>query len=226
MAENNSFSNLTTNKIISAQYSKFLSVDEIEEMDLVDVNFSETFFQVDGREPSSTITTQVGLEWNEQVLFVFFRGRFEELRGEFKTVNKMFKDKTQRLWERSEVYEVLIGPQAKQYNAYKEFQVAPDGRWFDGDVNNNLGLVNNYWYSGMQCKSYADKEMNIWSAVIELPWSCFGACYDTVNEWNVNFYRSSGKNFGDELLAWLPTGKGERCFHRSEYFGKIDFVME
>ena len=85
MDENTYLSKVATNKIISAQYSKFLSINEIDEIDLVDVHFSETFFQVDGREPSSSITTQVGLEWNEQVLFVFFRGRFEELRGEIKS---------------------------------------------------------------------------------------------------------------------------------------------
>lgn len=212
-----------TKKIIQAPHSHFLSINDIDESSLSVVNFSETLLFVDGAATPSSIMTQMSIEWNEQSLLVFFRGRFENLRYETNPLPETLQKKTRRLWELSDVYEVFIGPKATERRMYKEFQVAPDGRWFDSDVFHALGMSNHNWYSGFKAKSFVDKEMGIWSTVFELPWNCFGASYDNENEWNVNFFRASGKFHGDELLAWAAPGTGEKCFHRPQHFGKIHF---
>lgn len=213
-------------KVITAHHSRFASLHDIEESDLSFVNFSETLVAADGSPAEPSTMTQVGVEWNEHSLFIFFRGRFSRLRYETNPAERVLKEKTPRLWEVSDVYEVFIGPKAKERKMYKEFQVAPDGRWIDIDVFNALGTSNHSWYSGFKAASFVDEEMKIWSSVFDLPWNCFGASYDNETEWNVNFYRASGNFHGDELFAWSPPGTGPRCFHRPEHFGKIHFIVD
>lgn len=213
-------------KVIQASHAHFSSTHEIEESDLSVVHFTETLEFANGSPTPSSIMTQVGVEWNEHSLFVFFRGRFEKLRFETNRTDEMLQKKTHRLWELSDVFEVFIGPRATERRMYKEFQVAPDGRWLDIDVFNALGTSNHMWYSGFKAKSFVDEEMKIWSSILELPWHCFGASYDNESEWDVNFYRASGNAHGDELLAWSPPGTGPRCFHRPEHFGKIQFIFD
>lgn len=213
-------------KIIQASHAHFTSTHEIEESDLSVVNFTETLVFVDGMPTPSSLMTQVGVEWNEHSLFVFFRGRFDTLRYETKLSAEVLQQKTLQLWEASDVFALFIGPKAGERNMYKEFYVAPDGRWLDADAYNALGISNHMWYSGFKAKSFVDEEMKIWSSIFELPWNCFGASYDTESEWNVNFYRVSGNSHGEELLAWSPPGTGSRCFHRPEHFGKIQFMFD
>ncbi len=213
-------------KTIQASHAHFTSTHEIEESDLSVVNFTETLGYVDGTPTPSSIMTQVGVEWNEHSLFVFFRGRFEQLLYETNPTADMLQKKTHGLWEASDIFSVFIGPKAAERNMYKEFYVSPDGRWLDADAYNALGISNHMWYSGFKAKSFVDEEMKIWSSIFDLPWNCFGASYDTEGEWNVNFYRASGKLHDAELLAWSPPGTGPRCFHRPECFGKIQFIFD
>jgi hypothetical protein len=109
---------------------------------------------------------------------------------------------------------------------YKEFQVAPDGRWIDIDVWLALGTSNHHWYSGCSARSFIERTNNTWISVLSMPWRCFDAGRDYSGEWNVNFYRASGKFHGDELLSWAPVGTGPRCFHRPEHFGVLKFLED
>lgn len=216
----------TVRPVIPSPRSHFRSIDAIDEGGLGLVNFTEVLSFADGSRVPPELMTQVGVEWNERSLFVYFRGRFETLRSATNLSPEMLQKKTYRLWEVSDVYEVFIGPKAVRNRMYKEFQAAPDNRWIDIDVFNALGTSNHHWYSGCRMKSFVDNEMKIWSAVFELPWNCFGASYDTEPDWNVNFYRATGKFHGDELLAWSPVGTGEKCFHRPQHFGRIQFLFD
>ncbi len=212
-------------KIIHAHRSAFRSIESIDADALAHIDMSEPLHYTDGTEPPQPIATRVGMEWNDLGLLVYFRGRFEHLRLMPADTSDPGGAKTHRLWERSDVFEVFVGKEAARTGLYKEFQVAPDGRWLDIEVHRPLGISNHYWHSGFRCRSFIDHEMQIWSAVIELPWNCFGLNNKTSDEWNINFYRASGKFHGDELLAWSPPGTGERCFHRYQFFGTIDFLQ-
>lgn len=211
-------------KTIRGYRSTFASIAEITEESLSHIDVSEPLFLADGSEPPQSIATRIGVEWNENGLLIYFRGRYVQLRmiKEPKKIDE--NSKTHKLWEQSDVFEVFIGVNAKQSKLYKEFQVSPDARWIDIDVNKQLGISNHYWHSGLQCKSFIDRDLKIWSTVIELPWSCFGFNKKTDDAWYANFYRASGSFHGDELMTWSPTGYGEKCFHRPEHFGKIEFV--
>ncbi len=212
-------------KIIHSSRSIFSSIDEVTEESLTQIDVSDPLHFADDTEPPQSLATRIGVEWNDKGLLVYFRGRFDRLRmidGNEKTGTNT---KTYKLWELSDVFEVFIGVNSKQTKLYKEFQVSPDARWIDIDVNKQLGISNHYWYSGFQCKSFIDEEMKVWTSIFELPWSCFGVNKKTDDVWHANFYRASGEHHGEELLAWAPTGYGEKCFHRPEHFGKIEFIQ-
>lgn len=218
-------STLTPERIFRSHRSIFNSIIEVNEESLVQIDVSEPLHYADGSESPQSLATRIGVEWNDKGFLIYFRGRFDHLRMIHDNEKARVNAKTYNLWELSDVFEVFIGVDAKQTKLYKEFQVAPDSRWIDIDVNRQLGISNHHWYSGFHCKSFIDEEMNVWTSVFELPWSCFGLNKKTEDVWNVNFYRASGAFHGQELLAWSPTGYGEKCFHRPEHFGKIEFVQ-
>lgn len=222
MSESSPF---TFEKKVICHRSIFSSIVEITEESLNHVDVSDPLSFADGTEPPQSLATRIGIEWNDHGLLIYFRGRFEQLRMIGDDERTGINSKTYTLWEQSDVFEVFIGVNAKQTMQYKEFQVSPDGRWIDIDVNRQLGVSNHHWYSGLRCKSFIDDDLKIWSSVFELPWSCFGLNKKTHDVWNANFYRASGTFHGEELLTWSPTGYGEKCFHRPQYFGKIEFVQ-
>jgi hypothetical protein len=214
---------MPSDKIIHCRRSEFGSVAEIDEISLAHIDIPEHMTMADGSEPVPSIDTRVGIEWNDAGFLVYFRGRFDTLRTHPDAPIAPPSSKTYTLWELSDVYEVFIGVNASESRLYKEFQVAPDSRWIDIDVNRQLGVSNHHWYSGLKCRSFVDQEIKVWSSIIELPWNCFGFHNKTESLWHANFYRASGTHHGDELLAWSPTGYGEKCFHRPEHFGTIRF---
>ncbi len=179
----------------------------------------------DGSVPPPEIETRVKVLWNSSFLFVIFEGKFQELRLAHDLGRDPKTGESYFLWEHSDVYEIFIGPDARRERRYKEFQVSPDSRWLDYDVkkNGNEVIGDEQWFSGFRCRSVIDEQQKTWDAVMEIPWKAFGADRKSKCEWNCNFYRASGKFHGDELLAWSPTGKGDRAFHKPEKFGRLIF---
>jgi len=216
---------MSSDAIIQCTRSAYSSIDEIDNLALSHIHISEHLLMADGAEPAPAIDTRVGIEWNDAGFLIYFHGRFEKLRLLPESTQTPPHSKTHRLWELSDVYEIFIGVNASETKRYKEFQVAPDSRWIDIDVNKQLGISNHFWHSGLRCRSIIDHEIKVWSSIIELPWNCFGLHKRTDDVWNANFYRASGTHHGDELLAWSPTGYGEKCFHRTEHFGTIRFAL-
>ena len=213
-------------KTIRCLRSRFTSIDEIDRETMFRMPMSEYLSFADGTPVPDYLHTAVSSEWNAGGIIVYFRGAFRELRHATNRTEDMLQKKTHHLWEISDVFEVFIGPDAEQRRMYKEFQVAPDGRWVDIDVWNALGTSNHYWFSGCAMKSFVDSPNNVWASVLFFPWRCLDADRDSASEWNVNFYRASGKFHGDELLSWSPVGTGPRCFHRPEHFGIMKFLSD
>jgi hypothetical protein len=176
----------------------------------------------DGLEAPSFLATTAESWWNDHALFVLFEGSFRQLRLSPEP-EPQAPGKTLQLWELSDVYEFFIGPDARQTRKYKEFQVAPDGRWLDIDVDRSgsESHADHDWSSGCRCTSLVDRERKIWRSVLQIPWESLGAGPDHTGEWHCNFYRATGRFHGDELLSWSPTGYGPHCFHRPEHFGNL-----
>ncbi len=176
----------------------------------------------DGALPPLTLQTSVRGFWNHSALFILFSGRFLALRMTFGEMPLHLAGRTSRLWEGSDVFEVMIGRDCARTGRYKEFQVAPNARWLAADVRLEAGRVitDEGWGSSIRCVSFVDGEERVWRAGIEIPWAVLGGLEGT-EVWQCNFYRASGKFHGDELLAWRPTGYGEHCFHRPQFFGTV-----
>lgn len=211
-------------KIIRCVPSQYTSIGEIGEAEILRKPMTESLSYADGTTVPDYLTTSVAAEWNDGGIFVFFRGAFRSLRYATNTAGELLHKKTHHLWEKSDVFEVFIGPDASRRKMYKEFQADPEGRWVDIDVWNALGTSNHFWHSGCAVRSMIDQPKKIWASVFYFPWRCFDADRLFAGEWNVNFYRASGKYHGDELLAWSPVGTGPRCFHRPEHFGVMEFI--
>jgi hypothetical protein len=216
----------TADKIISCPHSIFSSLDNFHESDLASVHFNEILILKEDLQPPASLMTQVAIEWNEHSLFVFFRGRFEQLQYLKNPGKEILERKTANLTNVADVYGVCIGPKARTIQAYKEFQIAPDGRWFDNDIHVGLGVSNPNWYSGCKFKSFIDTEMNIWSSVMELSWQSFHSSYDSVPDWNVNFYRIIRVDEDKVELLWSPVGLDKNSFHIPDKFGRIQFEYE
>jgi hypothetical protein len=211
-------------KRIECRFRDDVVFDTLNESTIAGEVLSDELTFADGTAVPESIKTNVGMLRNNNDIIVFFRGHFQNLRYATNVPPELLHRKTYRLWELSDVYEVFIGPAAADHGFYREFQVAPDGRWIDIDVCNAIGTSNHHWFSGCRMRSFINPSTKMWSAALFLPWNCFTSRNDTGLEWNVNFYRASGQYHGDELLAWAPVGTGPRCFHRPEKFGTIHFI--
>ena len=205
--------------------SSFHSIDTIRSEDISDSRGVVYLQNADGSIPPADLETKVKISWNQSFLFVIFQGRFSELRYASSHSYETKDGKTFLLWEQSDVYEVFVGTDVRKRRTYSEFQVGPDARRLDILVVKQQETVKAdfNWTSGFRCSSMIQQAAKTWDSVFEIPWKALGANYDSHSEWNINFYRASGRFHGDELLAWSPVGTGEKAFHRPEKFGKIIF---
>jgi hypothetical protein len=188
-------------------------------------NFTKRLLFADGAITPLSLETHVHAYWSRASLFILFAGRFLHLRMTFEELPTHLGGRTPQLWEKSDVYEVMIGRDCARTGRYKEFQIAPNGKWFAADIHNRPDAVvtDDTWDVAPRCTTLIDAEEKIWRAGLEIPWTALGG-FEGGGEWQCNFYRATGKFHGDELLAWCPTGYGERCFHRPHLFGTIKIV--
>lgn len=201
------------------------SLEQLSELPDPADNPAKRLLFADGAVPPLSLETYVQGFWNPTSLFILFSGRFLELRMDFEDLPPQRLGRTPRLWEKSDVFEVMIGRDCVRSGRYNEFQVAPNGRWWAADVRLDGGqlIVNDGWDSSFRCFSRVNGEEKIWKSGFEIPWNALGG-FGGERGWQCNFYRASGKFHGDELLAWRPTGYGEHCFHQPRLFGTIEII--
>jgi hypothetical protein len=176
----------------------------------------------DGSPVPEELKTSIWSCWNRIWLFIFFEGRYDSLRM-IDGCNSSAPARMLELWDKSDVFEVFIGSDARRSFKYKEFQIAPDGHWLDIDVTKNPdGLKPDYsWSSGMAALSLIDGKKKIWRSGLAIPWQALGIMPQVGTSIDCNFYRASGEYHGAQLLSWSPTGYGNQCFHRPEHFGRL-----
>jgi hypothetical protein len=214
---------MDTKPIIVSSRSRYKSIEDMTQEYVLETPMSVALLMADGSQPPQSIATDVRIDYTDDALIVLFRGKYEHLRLAKDLPIEAGTGKSHRLWVHSDVYEFFVGPNSRSTGLYKEFQVSPDARFIDINVNRAEGKSDHHWQSGVRCRSFVCGEKKIWSAAIEMPWNCFDTDFRSDCEWNANIYRATGRFHGDELLAWSATGYGERAFHRYENFGRIIF---
>ncbi len=179
----------------------------------------------DGTPTPAHLATSVAVAWDPGALFVGFEASFTSLRSAPASVLRDTESgKTMRLWEHSDVLEVFIGEDVPHTKRYKEFEVAPDSRWIDIDVDHRTEPLDADfgWRSGARFFSHVDSHNGRWYAGLKIPWRALTDADPRGVSWWCNFYRATGRFHGDELFAWSSTGLGPGCFHRFEHFGRLE----
>ena len=207
--------------------SSHRSLQDLIELPDVNVRASEPLVMADGAVPPVSLQTHVRGLWSPSSLFILFSGRFLQLRMFLEDFPWDKAGKTLHLWEKSDVYEFMIGRECQRTRRYKEFQVAPDGRWFSADIRleRDHVITDREWNGVIRCISVVNGVEKVWKAAIEIPWAILGG-REGEGKWRCNLYRATGKFHGDELLAWQPTGYGENCFHRPHLFGTMKILED
>ena len=70
-------------------------------------------------------------------------------------------------------------------------------------------------------RSVMNPTTNLWTAVLEIPWTDLEAEGPLEGNWFCNLFRSIPGKDGPTLMAWRPTGFGPNCFHAPSHFGEL-----
>jgi alpha-galactosidase len=179
-----------------------------------------------GQKRFPELETRVASLWTPEHFYFAFWCRYIELNtfaGEDSRPEKY------GLWDR-DVVEVFLNPLPEQQRHYYEFEVAPDNKWVDLEINLDTDLVFDHtWDSHFQHRTHLDEEARLWTCEMRIPTQSVGV--PSIHPgWNcrINFYRCDG--LGDDsvrrFLAWSPTlsDKPTDFFHVPSRFGVIRFV--
>jgi alpha-galactosidase len=164
--------------------------------------------------------TEVRLLWTRETLFLRFRCRYRTLT----TFSDSDPDgRRYQLWDR-DVAEVFLQPDSSDLHRYWEFEISPDGKWIDLDINLDKppGHKENP-HSGMKSRVYRDEKQKIWTAEIALPIGTITPRFEPKTDWRVNFFRVEGPTEPRFYSSWRPTNTAKPSFHVPEAFGKLSF---
>jgi hypothetical protein len=176
-----------------------------------------------GRHVYPDAQTRVAAAWTERFVYFAFQSSFTSLNlfeGE-----DLAKEKLQ-LWDR-DVAEVFINPEPLRLDHYYEFEVAPDNRWVDLEIDKNKTPFNDAaWNSGFEHATRIDAKRHTWTCEMRIPVAALMATQlQSGAEWRVNFFRADGPGDDDHrrFLAWSPIPEG-KTFHVPARFGVLRFT--
>lgn len=169
-----------------------------------------------GKNPAPDRETQVRALWSQDTLYLRFECRYRDLH--------VFTDsgpdgRRDHLWDR-DVAEAFLQPDASQPQAYKEFEVSPNGLWIDLDISPSAKPDLN---SRMRRSVVLDETAHSWMAELAIPIRALTPKFDRGTVWRVNFYRVEGKQEPRGYYAWQPTHTPEPNFHVPSAFGRMRF---
>jgi alpha-galactosidase len=173
-----------------------------------------------GANPDPQRETEVRLLWTHETLFLRFRCRYRTLT----TFSDSDPDgRRYQLWDR-DVAEVFLQPDPSDPHRYWEFEISPDGKWVDLDINLDKppGHKENP-HGGMKSRVYLDEKQRIWTAEIALPMRTITPMFDPKADWRANFFRVEGSSEPRFYSSWRPTSTPKPSFHVPEAFGKLSF---
>ncbi len=169
-----------------------------------------------GKNPDPERETRVQALWTPQTLYLRFECRYREIH--------VFPDfdpngRRDQLWDR-DVAEAFLQPDPSVPNAYKEFEVSPNGLWIDLDISPGAKPD---LKSGMKRSVWLDERARVWVAEIAIPMKSLTPRFDPHAVWRVNFFRVEGKEEPRGYYAWQPTRTPKPNFHVPSAFGRMKF---
>lgn len=166
--------------------------------------------------------TRVAALWTPANLYLAFQCRYSTL-NVFEGGNP--GRERWGLWDR-DVVEAFVNPQPERLNHYYEFEVAPNDRWIDLEIDKSQTPFNDAgWDSHFEHATRVDEGARLWTAELRIPAASMGVSeIHPGAAWRINFFRADGP--GDDtkrrFLAWSAIPEG-RSFHVPTAFGLIRF---
>jgi len=194
----------------------------------------ERFRRAQDGEPA-TYATSARLCWDDENLYLAFR-------CEDPLIWATMTQRDEHLWD-EEVVEFFVSPSG-DLRRYFEIEVNPLGVICDLDITNHYTYkVGSESISGdidwnaenMRVAVTVDGKVNdpqttdiSWTVEIAIPFGDLGRLTPTPGEvWRCNLFRiDRGAESGDEFTCWSPTLVDPPAFHRPQYFGFLEFVVE
>jgi alpha-galactosidase len=170
-----------------------------------------------GQNPDSQRETRVRVLWSPATLYLRFECRYREL---FVFPDSEPNGRRDHLWDR-DVAEAFLQPDPSRPNAYKEFEVSPNGMWIDLDISpgNKPDLQ-----SGMTRSVWLNEKGKTWAAELAIPMKALTTSFDPAAVWRVNFFRVEGNQEPRGYYAWRPTHTPQPNFHVPAAFGSMRFA--
>jgi alpha-galactosidase len=169
-----------------------------------------------GKNPDPQRETRVKALWSPQTLYLRFECHYREI---FVFPDSEPNGRRDQLWDR-DVAEAFLQPDPSHPEAYKEFEVSPNGMWIDLDIapgrkpDLQSRMTRSVW---LNAKEHA------WAAELAIPMSALTAQFDPAAVWRVNFFRVEGAQEPRGYYAWRPTHTPKPNFHVPAAFGSMRF---
>jgi hypothetical protein len=165
------------------------------------------------------LRTKVLSRWTKNNLYLLFICPYQELNLK---PNPNPHEETNELWN-WDVAEAFIGSNFQDINRYKEFEVSPNGKWVDLDINlNQKDKPHDWkWNSGFQVAARIDRAKKIWYGAMRIPFSSIDPQPPkSGTQLRINLFRSQGPQHKE--VVWQPTMSD--TFHVPSQFGVLKLV--
>ena len=171
--------------------------------------------------------TTAKLLWTNSHLYVRFQCYYSELdvNNPLEVAELLRQGReTYALWDR-DVCEIFVrSPAERDEMKYHEFEAAPTGEWCDLRVDRRSMTHDWEWQSGMRVRTRINGELQRWVALMEIPFSAFGAHPDhSEAPWYGNLFRVSRFEGERKYLAFSPTYAPQPNYHVPEKFVVLQF---
>lgn len=125
-----------------------------------------------------------------------------------------------------EVVELFISPGAETPAEYFEFEISPNGVFFDARISNPHEdratlRVDLAWNADARWWARREDDAGRWTAILALPWRCL-ASEPLPSVWRANLFRIERPRNGEpEFSCWSPTLTTPADFHKPSRFGYL-----
>jgi hypothetical protein len=125
-----------------------------------------------------------------------------------------------------EVVELFISPGKETPVDYFEFEISPNGIFFDARISNlderrATLRVDTAWNADARWWARREDAARRWTAILALPWRCL-TCEPLPSLWRANFFRiERPRNSAPEFSCWSPTFTSPADFHKPSCFGYL-----
>lgn len=175
------------------------------------------FILVDGSGPALQ-QTMARLGYDADCLYVRFDCEDHDIWGTYRERDEPLYDE--------EVVELFISPGAETPTEYFEFEISPNGVFFDARISNlhedrTTLRVDLGWNADARWRARREDDAGRWTAILALPWRCL-ASEPLPSVWRANLFRIERPHNGEpEFSCWSPTCTTPADFHKPSRFGYL-----